>query len=405
MRARTERLLSSALLAYASDLRIPTNLANVTYIDPELAPETPDAQRLFASGTPAEIVSSLEQLNPLYEELRSGLAWYRERWSTLPQIEIPAGPTLSLGSSDERVALLRARLGLSAAGAGAERFDERLGQAVREFRRVHGLTPHPVANRETIDALNSGAAHYERLIIANLDRLRALPADDSRYILVDTAGATLRMMEGGRQVDAMRVIVGTADMETPELVGFIRYAVLNPYWNIPPDLVRNSIAPQVLREGPTILASRRLVLSPDWRSETRLEPEEVDWAAVAAGRDSVWVRQLPGGNNMMGRVKFMLPNRLGIYLHDTPDKSSFDRSDRRLSSGCVRVEDAERLARWIYRGREIMDGGDTPEMRIDVPEPLPVYITYLTAVAEAGEIRFQKDGYKRDLPTGFAAAA
>jgi murein L,D-transpeptidase YcbB/YkuD len=127
-----------------------------------------------------------------------------------------------------------------------------------------------------------------------------------------------------------------------------------------------------------------------------VDPEGVDWAAVAAGRENVWVRQLPGGDNMMGDVKFMLPNQLGIYLHDTPRKSDFARSNRMLSSGCVRVEDARRLARWIFRGGTIFDGNLTPDKRVDLPEPVPVYITYLTAVPEAGEIRFQKDVYKRD---------
>jgi len=213
---------------------------------------------------------------------------------------------------------------------------------------------------------------------------------------VDTAGAMLRMMEDGRQVDTMRVVVGSTRMQTPDLAGYIRFAVFEPYWNIPPDLVRDSVAPEVVRDGPAALSRRRLVLSPDWRSYTPVEPEAVNWSAVAAGRDSIWVRQLPGGDNMLGRVKFMLPNSLGIYLHDTPDKSTFGRSDRRLSSGCVRVEDARRLAQWLFRERTIMDRTFAPDEHVDVPEPVPVYITYLTAAPEGGKIRFRKDVYGRD---------
>ena len=394
-RARAERLLSEAFIAYARDLRVPASRTEVAYIDPELAPAAPNAEELLAAPVTADALTELQQFSPLYEELRSGLAWYRGRWSKLPQIEIPPGPPLALGSRDERVTLLRQRLGVPAA-ADADRFDERLGEAVREFRQVHGLASRPVADSETIKGLNAGAAHYERLIVANMDRARGLPADGRRHVLVDSAGAMLQMMEGGRQVDTMRVVVGKPEMATPELAGFIRYAVFEPYWNVPPDLVRSSIAPQVLQEGAAALAARKLVLSPDWRSYTRLEPSSVDWASVAAGDDSVWVRQLPGGDNMMGRVKFMLPNRLGIYLHDTPDKALFGREDRRLSSGCVRVEDAERLAQWLFRDRDIMDGTFKPDQRIDVPEPIPVYITYFTAVPQSGEIRFHKDAYRRD---------
>jgi L,D-transpeptidase YcbB len=191
--------------------------------------------------------------------------------------------------------------------------------------------------------------------------------------------------------------VGRPPMETPELAGLIRFAIVNPYWNLPPDVVRQSVAPRVQREGPGYLARHRYVLFSDWRdTAVPLEHDQVDWGMVAAGLQKVWVRQLPGGDNMMGDVKFMLPNRLGIYLHDTPRKRDFARSDRRLSSGCVRVEDAPGLARWLF-GHDVLERGEgTPEKRIDLPQPVPVYITYLTAVPEGGRLRFQQDVYDRD---------
>jgi L,D-transpeptidase YcbB len=398
LRAETEQMLSAALVLYASDLRVPQSRAEVTYVDPELQPRPPDMEALLAFGSPAEALRSLQRRNVIYEGLRAGLARYRSQWSELPQITLPHGPTLTAGSRGERVALLRQRLGADVAGADSQHFDAQLGQAVQEFREAHGLAPLPIADRETIDALNAGAVHFEQIIIANMDRVRGLPLDGSRYVLVDTAGAELRLIENGRQVDAMRAVVGAPGTETPKLAGFIRFAVVNPYWNVPPDLVRQSIAPQVLRQGRGALARRNLALFPDWQSTMRLDPQEVDWAAVAQGREDVWVRQLPGGDNMMGDVKFMLPNSLGIYLHDTPRKSDFRRTDRRLSSGCVRVEDADRLARWLFQGRQIMTGDPTPEKRIDVPDLVPVFITYLTAVPEGGGIRFRPDVEQRDGP-------
>ncbi|MCX9146966.1 L,D-transpeptidase family protein [Erythrobacter sp. WG] len=195
-------------------------------------------------------------------------------------------------------------------------------------------------------------------------------------------------MAGGRQVDAMRVVVGKPGMATPLVAGFIRYAIVNPYWNIPPNLVRRTVAPAVRREGTGVLARRRYVLCADWRSTGRLDPAAVDWRAVAEGRAGVWVRQLPGGRNMMGAVKFMLPNYMGIYLHDTLDKSLIQRADRRLSSGCVRAEDAARLARWLF-GREIVGSDPLPDKRIDLAEPVPVFITRLTTGVENGRVRFR----------------
>jgi murein L,D-transpeptidase YcbB/YkuD len=100
---------------------------------------------------------------------------------------------------------------------------------------------------------------------------------------------------------------------------------------------------------------------------------------------------------MMGRVKFMFPNQLGIYLHDTPDRQLFALADRRRSSGCVRVEDARRLARWLFNGRDVTaDATAAPEQRVDLPAPVPVYIAYFTALPSAGAIARQPDAYGRD---------
>jgi murein L,D-transpeptidase YcbB/YkuD len=98
---------------------------------------------------------------------------------------------------------------------------------------------------------------------------------------------------------------------------------------------------------------------------------------------------------MMGAIKFMMPNDIGIYLHDTPFRELFARADRRLSSGCVRLEDAPRLARWLYRGRAARPTG-APEQRVDLPEAVPVYISYLTALPSRGSVVFVADAYHRD---------
>jgi len=385
-------LLSKALADYARDLRVPRSLSDVTYIDPELVPAPPRMADPVVGGSAEAALTALESANPLYAELRAGLADYRRTWGALPQDRVPEGPAIGPGSRGERVAALRRRLGLPA----GDRHDARLGEAISAFRVAHGLAARPIVDGEAIAALNRGAPAYEARILADLDRLRGLPADGRRHIVVDTAAAQLRLIADGRQVDVMRVVVGKPGMATPLLAGFIRYAIVNPYWCIPPDLVRHTVAPAVLREGTGVLARRRYVLSADWRSTERLDPAAVDWRAVAEGRASVWVRQLPGGRNMMGAVKFMLPNDMGIYLHDTPDKSLFQRENRRLSSGCVRVEDAARLGRWLF-GREIVGSDPSPDKRIDLAEPVPVFITRLSTRVENGQIRFRPG---TDAPQG-----
>jgi murein L,D-transpeptidase YcbB/YkuD len=231
-----------------------------------------------------------------------------------------------------------------------------------------------------------------------MERARSIPAEAARrYVIVDTAGARLWMVENGRVVDQMKTIVGKENMATPDMAGLIRYAVLNPYWNLPPDLARER-AKRVLKRGQGAIRAERLQILSDWSDRPRvLNASQVNWRAVASGAHPLRMRQLPGGDNVMGNVKFMLPNRLGIYLHDTPNKANFQLEDRRLSSGCVRVEDAQRLSRWLFGGRNVKPSGSAPEQRVDLPEPVPVYITYLTAVPKVGGgIAFRKDFYRRD---------
>jgi L,D-transpeptidase YcbB len=240
-------------------------------------------------------------------------------------------------------------------------------------------------------------ATEEAAIRANLDRARLIPALPGRYVVVDAGSARLWMIDGNRVEGPMRVIVGKPHMQTPAMAGLIRYVTLNPWWNVPPDLARQR-AKRVLKSGPGFLQREGIETLSDWSDRARVIPaKQVNWAAVASGKTSLRMRQRPGGGNVMGAMKFMLPNRLGIYLHDFPDKSLFARADRRLSSGCVRLADAPRLARFLFGGAAPRPAGPAPEQRVDLPEPVPVYITYLTALPDpARGIVLQKDVYARD---------
>jgi len=241
-------------------------------------------------------------------------------------------------------------------------------------------------------------AAEDALIRTNLDRARAIAGGARRYVIVDVASARLWMIEDGRVVgDPMRVIVGKPDMQTPMMAGLMRYVTLNPYWNMPPDLARER-ARKVLSGGTGLIARERLQILSDWGDSPRLlKASQVDWGAAASGKRSLRLRQLPGGANVMGNIKFMMPNDLGIYLHDFPDKSLFERADRRLSSGCVRLKDAPRLARWLFGGEPPKPAGADPEQNVDLPEAEPVYIAYLTVLPDGrGGLAFRPDTYGRD---------
>jgi murein L,D-transpeptidase YcbB/YkuD len=236
----------------------------------------------------------------------------------------------------------------------------------------------------------------EQILRLNLERARVLPGiNKGRHVLVDAASARLWMYEDGRVTDSMKVVVGKPAEQTPMMAGLIRFTMVNPYWNIPPDLARVRAA-EVVKKGPAFLKARRYEALSDWSDDARvLKPAEVDWKAVAAGRKELPMRQLPGKDNAMGKMKFMFPNAQGIYLHDSPERNLFAKAERRFSSGCVRVEDAARLAKWLY-GKPLPVPPGGKEKRVDLPEPVPVFITYLTAMPEGQGVAFRSDPYNRD---------
>jgi L,D-transpeptidase YcbB len=234
-------------------------------------------------------------------------------------------------------------------------------------------------------------------VLTSLDRARDMPFQ-KRYIMVDTAGARLYMIDDGRIVDSMKVIVGKADpsTQTPMLASTIYYTTLNPYWHVSGDMVRSLIARNVLDEGLSYLKTRGYQVMPaDPSDNTLLDPAKVNWRAVAEGREMVRVRQLPGPANSMGRLKIPFPNANDLYLHDTPTKTLFAQDDRNLSHGCIRLEDAERLGRWLL-GREPEAASREPEQNVLLPTPTPIYLTYLTAQVKNGQLSFTEDPYRRD---------
>lgn len=198
------------------------------------------------------------------------------------------------------------------------------------------------------------------------------------YLLVDASSARLYMMMDGRVQDSMKVIVGKPETPTPVLKSVVNYATVNPYWHVGAELTKTLIAPRVLKDGNAYLAQQGYEVVTAWGPEAKLiSPDTVDWKAVAAGETRVFIRQRPGPANSLGHYKFELPNGDGIYLHDTPKKELFAADMRALSHGCVRLEDAQRLARWLL-GKE-PPAATVPEDHILLPRPVPIMISYLDA--------------------------
>jgi murein L,D-transpeptidase YcbB/YkuD len=231
----------------------------------------------------------------------------------------------------------------------------------------------------------------------NMERARRLPAPGElkRHIVVDAGAARIFMYEDAALVDSMKAVVGSKETETPMMAALIRYAIANPFWNVPTKLNETILAPAVLREGIGYLSERKYEVY-DWDAgDRRMDPADVDWQAVRDGKYLLRIRRGPGPGNSMGDIKFMMPNDLGIYLHDTHDKTVFNRSDRWISNGCVRVEDARRLATWLFG--TYPEGADPDvEERTALADPVPVFLSYFTAEVTGDGVVFRDDRYGRD---------
>ena len=234
--------------------------------------------------------------------------------------------------------------------------------------------------------------------LANLARIRFV-APGGKYVVVDSNAARLYMLDEHGIADSMRIIVGKPETPTPLLVSVIYYATANPYWNVPDNLIRSLVAARVLSRGKSYLKEHNYqVITKLGLDADPVPNDSVDWADVAAGKSTIFVRQLPGPYNSMGKLKFGFANAEDVYLHDTPDKSLFDADSRLLSNGCIRLEDAQRLGRWLL-GNDPEPQSDAAEQHLPLPEPVPIFLTYLTLNLDAGTPALTADAYGRD-PVG-----
>lgn len=375
------------------------------YVDPQMSTVARRHQRprnwlrrLFRSDE-----SRNRTPNPIFMDLAAGLEHYQATWGSLPQIKISPGPALKRGSIGRRVDLLRTRLGLGQGGG----YDEAVFRRVSDFQRVHGLgKPDGVAGKSTIAALNLGAEHFSRRIAINMERAWRLPATRTydRYIVVDSGAAETYLFDRDRIVDGMRIVVGAPKTKTPIMALLVQRAKANPYWNVPPELIRSLTAKRVREQGVGYLQKFHYEVLSDWSTNAHpVDPATINWKQVAAGNGDIRVRQLPGPWNSMGEMKFEMPNDYGIYLHDTPHKELFDQEERWLSNGCVRLQDHRRFASWLF-GRA-PETSTATEQSFELPRPMPIYLTYLTVSSNGGDVEFRPDPYGLDrlaMPQMFA---
>jgi murein L,D-transpeptidase YcbB/YkuD len=409
-------LLTDSLLRYARDLH--SGRRDPRDIDPDwLIPYHPlDAVLWLAQALrDRNLDSALKQLpppHPHYAALRLALADYREKARAGDWPQIPDGPLLRAGDVDPRVTLLARRLGREGEYAGPvpigdATYNAELEAALRGFQARNGLKIDGILGPETRAALNVSPSERVEQIRTNMERWRWLPRDLSeRYILVNLGGFELWLYDGGEMVFRTRVIAGRSDRQSPSFTTQVLGVQVNPEWVVPRRIAVNDLLPQQ-RRRPRYLGDKGIhVFRTEGNRQIEVLPQEVDWSRpYRMGYFPFVLRQEPGPQNSLGRLKLLMPNPYSIYLHDTPSKALFDKHQRDFSSGCIRVQNPVRLASLllgsadpdeaVQRVDDLIDSGDTLSLRL--PRPVPVYLLYLTAwVDERGEVQFRSDIYGRD---------
>lgn len=362
--------------------------------------------RVAANGGIAAGLETLKPQSPTYLNLVDALARYREIAARGGWPGVDEGPTLRPGERNLRVVQLRARLqsedGLvAAAPVDPELFDDELAQAAKRFQRRHRLDADGVVGKQTLAAMNVTAQQRVDQIRVNLERARVLQDIPPTAVVVDIAGFEVSLYRGGQRILRSRAQVGRPYRSTPVFRDEIRYIEFNPTWTVPPTILKNDVLPGIKRD-PGYLSSRNMqVLT---RDGAVVNPNSVSWQDYPRRGFPYLIRQQPGPNNALGRMKVMFPNEHMVYLHDTPNRDLFNRSERTFSSGCIRVEKIDELVelllddpqRWGGTAiNEIIDSRQT--RRISLVTPVPIYLVYWTVqVEDDGEVHFKRDPYNQD---------
>ena len=317
---------------------------------------------------------------------------------------VPSNKRLKIGVRSPAVETLRRRLMISGdlprnAGLSTS-FDTFVDQAVKRFQLRHGLPADGVLGTHSFNALNVSAQVRLGQLETNAVRLRSMSGFWVSYVMVNIPAAQIEAVEGNKVALRHTAVVGKTDRQTPILNSKIHEVILNPYWTAPKSIIRKDIIP-LMRKDPTYLTRNKIRLFDAQKNE--IAPETVNWSDESAV--DLMFRQDPGKINAMSSTKINFPNPHAVYMHDTPQQSTFGKLMRFESSGCVRVQNVRDLSTWLLRDTpgwdrqniEAVINNSRESTNILLTTAVPVYFTYISGWSTAnGVVHFRDDIYARD---------
>ena len=388
--AEAEIRLTTSVVAYAHHAQIGRFHWSRVSADIFYDTKAPEPAAVLANIVEAEDVSealaSYEPHAAEYLALKAKLAEIRAGKSGTGKPRIPNGPSLNIGMQDQRVPLLRLRLGVP--GEAGAIYDKALADAVKRFQQAHALGATGMLNAATVEALNGrqSDAHTD-IIVANMERWRWMPHNLGKtYVIVNLPDYTLRVMRQGKQVWMAKIVAGKPTTPTPLISAQMKSLTVNPIWNVPASIAANEYLP-LLQQDPTIL--QRMGLNVSYNPD-----------------GSIHLAQPPGEQNALGRLRFNFPNKFLVYQHDSNQKNLFANDRRAESHGCMRVQDPLKYAEVLlslvrpgggYTQDRIRAMFSNNEIEIPFPTHIPVHVTYQTAfVNDHGQLEIREDVYGHD---------
>ncbi|MFO8148557.1 MAG: L,D-transpeptidase family protein [Gillisia sp.] len=349
-------------------------------------------------------LSQLRPVHPVYKDLIAAGKEYRKLKEDAANFKkIERGALIKPGQQDQRMKEIQFRLlhlgYLNSLKLGGSHYDHETVEAIKKIQKDYGLLADGIIGNKTIALLNKGYEDRYDQILVNLERWRWYPRDlGSHYILVNIANFRLQVVREKDTISTLKTIVGRVSRKTPIFSEEIDHLIFNPSWTIPPTIKSKDVIPGV-RKNPNYLRNKNIQVYNN--KGEKLDPSKIDW--MKGEVRSFTYRQPPGSSNPLGRVKIMFPNRYLVYLHDTPSQSIFDQNSRAQSSGCVRVENAIDLSKYLLQDQpdftsEVIDSiikrGNIK--RIDMKQKVNIHHFYWTAWRENGKTIFTDDIYNYD---------
>lgn len=414
--AREDLLLTDGFLRLARHLA--EGQLDPAAVDPlwKIPMERIDSARLLDQAViglnPVAVLESLNPHNHGYQALLRALSDYRRIASEGGWSPLPEAPLLRPGEQHGLVPLLRQRLRTTghfdapSPATDVLTYDPDLQQAVERFQQAHGLKQDGIIGPQTRAALNVSVEQRIAQIESNLERWRWLPQQlGDRYILVNIGGYLVQLVEHDKVRLESRSIIGRPMRYTPSFSARATHLVLNPTWTVPRRIAVEDLLPAQRRDSEYLLRKNIQIQQREGDQWVSQDPAMIDWGAFNRNNFPFRLQQSPGDGNSLGRIKFHMPNPYAIYLHDTPAKGLFSHPVRDFSSGCVRVEGIQDLARQLLvsEPETISLFSDRLASRqssyFKLPQPIDVYLVYFTAWIDADTgVQFRPDIYDLDRP-------